>query len=86
MDRIRKHQSYDKYTTDYDFSLIKLTTAVDFAAHPDIRPVCLPTDTSNDYSGVTATVTGWGTTSSGGSQSKTLLEVDVGVISNEQCG
>jgi len=86
VDRIRKHQSYDKYTTDYDFSLIKLTTAVDFAAHPDIRPVCLPPDTTNDYSGVTATVTGWGTTSSGGSRPDYLMEVDVGVISNEQCG
>jgi len=82
---INDHQSYDSQTTDYDFSMIKLTTAVDWAAHPDIRPVCLPATTGNDYSGVTATVTGWGTTSSGGSQSKTLLEVDVGVISNNQC-
>merc|ERR1719328_409339 len=28
---INDHQSYDSQTTDYDFSMIKLTTAVDFA-------------------------------------------------------
>ena len=37
------------------------------------------------YAGVTATVTGWGTTSSGGSLSFTLKEVDVGVVSNGAC-
>ena len=37
------------------------------------------------FVGETATVTGWGTTSSGGALSDTLLEVDVNVISNEVC-
>merc|ERR1712233_276310 len=32
-----------------------------------------------------STVTGWGTTSSGGSTSNVLLEVDVQVISNSEC-
>ncbi|ROT77357.1 putative trypsin-1-like [Penaeus vannamei] len=37
------------------------------------------------YAGKTATATGWGTTSSGGSSSDTLREVDVTVLSNTAC-
>ena len=38
-----------------------------------------------DYAGETATVTGWGTTSSGGELSNTLKEVDVTVLKNKDC-
>jgi len=79
------HSDYDSQTTDYDFSLLKMKDAIDFSAYPHIRPVCLPVDASNDYSGFVATVTGWGTTASGGSVSNKLREVDVNVISNSQC-
>ena len=86
VEAIQDHESYDSQTFDYDFSMIKLSTEVDWAAHPRIRPVCIPTEDSGvDFAGATATVTGWGTTSSGGSQPNTLKEVDVGVISNFQC-
>ena len=49
---------------------------------PPLNPYvhCLQT-----YAGVTATVTGWGTTSSQGSLSSTLKEVNVGVVSNGAC-
>jgi len=87
VEAIQDHESYDSQTFDYDFSMIKLSTEVDWAANPRIRPVCIPTEPSGvDFAGATATVTGWGTTSSGGSQPNTLKEVDVGVISNFQCG
>ncbi|XP_059058657.1 trypsin-1-like [Achroia grisella] len=48
------------------------------------RPVCLasPSLSYSNYSGV---VTGWGTTSEGGSVSSTLQEVSVPIISNEAC-
>ena len=39
-------------------------------------PVCMP-DPATDYDAVTALVTGWGTTSSGGGQPLVLHEVDV---------
>ena len=39
-------------------------------------PVCLP-DSATDYDAVTSVVTGWGTTSSGGSQPIVLHEVEV---------
>merc|ERR1712142_109104 len=79
------HPDYNHQTTNYDFSLLKMTQAVDFAAYPHIRPACLPADDSNDYNNFVATVTGWGTTSSGGSTSSKLREVDVEVLTNDEC-
>ena len=87
VDSIHGHPDYNSEEIDFDFSMIKLRTAVDFAVHPDIRPACLPpAGFSGDYAEVTATVTGWGTTRPGGNQPTTLKEVDVGVITNQQCG
>ena len=79
------HDSFDIYELNYDFSMIKLDREVDFQAYPNIRPICLPTDPSETYTGVTATVTGWGTTSYGGQLSNVLNEVDLNVLSNEVC-
>merc|ERR1712215_385669 len=79
------HPDYNHRTTNYDFSLLKMTQAVDFAAYLHIRPACLPADDSNDYNNFVATVTGWGTTSSGGATSNKLREVDVEVLTNDEC-
>ena len=46
----------------------------------------LPSDSwYSDYAGQVATVTGWGNTASAGSPSNTLQEVQVTVISNQDC-
>jgi len=82
---IKNHPNYNHATTNNDFSMLKLMKDVDFCRHPHIRPICLPTDTSDDYAGDVATVTGWGSTSYGGSSSNKLLEVNVDVITNNQC-
>ena len=82
---IVNHPDYNSGTTNNDFALLKLKTAVDYCAHSHIRPICLPTDTSDNYGGVEAIVTGWGTTSSGGSLSPSMLEVTVSVLTNSQC-
>jgi len=79
------HPSYDSKTTNYDFSLLKLAQPVNFTEHPHIRPICLPADDSQTYANFAATVTGWGTTASGGSLSSKLREVTVKVVSNEEC-
>ena len=79
------HPDYESRSTNYDFSLLKMATPLNFDDYPHIRPVCLPENDSNDYSGFVATVTGWGTTASGGSTSNKLREVNVDVISNDQC-
>jgi len=82
---IKIHPKYDSRTTNNDFSMLKLKDEVDYSSYDHIRPICLPTDTSDDYVGHKATVTGWGTTSNGGIVSETLLEVTLDVITNEQC-
>ena len=79
---IVNHPDYNSGTTNNDFALLKLKTAVDYCAHSHIRPICLPTDTSQKFAGVEAILTGWGDTTRGGSLSSTstLLEVTVKVI------
>ena len=46
IDKIVDHPDYNHRTTDNDYSMLRLKNAVDFAAYPHIRPICLPTDTS----------------------------------------
>ena len=85
--KILNHPDYNERTTNYDFALLKLRTPVDFCAetHMHIRPVCLPPDATQTYAGSVATVTGWGTTTSGGDLSSTLQEVEVVVLTNYNC-
>merc|ERR1712115_232683 len=66
-----------------DFSILTLTKPVTFTS--SIRPACLPSTTDKTYAGELATVTGWGTLSSGGNQPTVLMEVDVTVTTNEYC-
>merc|ERR1712126_69134 len=80
---INDHPNYNSGTLDNDYSILTLSSPVTFSTN--VAPVCLPAATSNLYVGSVATVTGWGTTSSGGSQPDVLQEVDVTVISNSQC-
>jgi len=82
---IENHPDYNSNTLDNDFSMLKLAVAVDYGSHPHIRPICLPAIDTLAYTGDTATVTGWGTTSAGGSLSSSLREVDVTVMSNTNC-
>jgi len=66
-----------------DFSILTLTNPVTFTN--SIRPACLPATTDKTYAEELATVTGWGTLSSGGNQPTVLMEVDVTVTTNEVC-
>ena len=80
---ITDHPSYNASNSwAYDFSILTLSTPITF--NRVMAPVCLPA-VSSLYTGEVATVTGWGTTSFGGSLSGKLQEVDVTVTSNAQC-
>merc|ERR1712098_440765 len=68
---------------DGDFSILTLTEPVTFTS--SVRPACLPATTDKTYAGELATVTGWGTLSSGGNQPTVLMEVDATVTTNEVC-
>ena len=82
---ILDHPDYDGPSTNFDFALLKMQNTIDFSVYPHIRPVCLPVNDANTYNNFIATVTGWGTTSSGGPVSNKLMEVNVEVISNTEC-
>merc|ERR1719319_47758 len=74
--------NYDSQSTNSDFSILRLASPVTFSSA--ISPACLPAGASQ-YAGQVATVTGWGTLSSGGNQPTVLQEVDVTVTTNAVC-
>lgn len=76
------HPGYNSNTQDNDFAIVRLSQDVTFS--DTVYPVCMP-DSSKNYDSVQATVTGWGTLQSGGSQPNVLYEVDVDTQSNSQC-
>ena len=79
---ITDHPNYNSNTLDNDYSILTLSSPV--STSDMVRPACLPAGTS-DYAGRTATVSGWGTTSSGGNQPTVLNDVQVTVQTNAQC-
>ena len=81
--KIKTHPGYKHENADYDVAILFLSIPLTFSS--TIGAVCLPASTQSLYTGQVATVTGWGLTSSGGSQASTLQEAEVEVISNEEC-
>ena len=83
---IVNHPQYGKGTSEnFDLSLVKLETKIDFTRTPNVRPICLPKNDDNDFAGNTATVSGWGKVHAKGNPSNVLREVDVKVIGDESC-
>ncbi len=77
------HPSYNSSTYDNDLALFKLSSAVTLNSR--VQLVTLERSNSALGAGVSTTVTGWGTTSSGGSTSTTLRQVTVPIVSNTTC-
>jgi len=70
---------------EHDFAILHLKEPAKIWMN-EITPVCLPQKSDGTaYEGVTSTVTGWGTLSSGGEQARKLMEVDVKTITNTEC-
>ena len=80
---ILNHPSFNFNTGDHDVSVLTLLSSLTFSSVAG--PVCLPGSASSLYTGQLATVTGWGDTSSDGGQASTLQEVEVTVVSNQEC-
>jgi trypsin len=79
--RIVSHGSYNSNTQVNDIALLHLGTALSF--NSNVAAVTLPAQgqaTTGD-----CVVSGWGTTSSGGSVSSVLLKVTVPVVSDATC-
>ena len=85
VERIIDHPSYTSASgSGYDFSLLKLSSTIDFASLDNrVAPACLPT--GGEFADAEAIVSGWGTTSSGGSQATALREVTVQTMTNSEC-
>ena len=80
---IINHPNYNPQTTDNDYAILRLKNLVTFTN--EVSPACLPADLSNTFAGVLATVTGWGTLSSGGNRPTVMHEVNVTVTTNAEC-
>ncbi|XP_030559374.1 trypsin-1 isoform X1 [Drosophila novamexicana] len=80
--RVLVHPSYSTQNFDSDIALIRFNEPVRLGI--DMHPVCLPTPTET-FAGQTAVVTGWGALSEGGPISDTLQEVEVPILSQQEC-
>jgi secreted trypsin-like serine protease len=81
---IHVNPQYDPSTITWDITLLKLAQPLTFDDH--ISPVCLPAQGEDLPDAGSATyVTGWGTTSQGGQDSKTLKQVSVPIVSTDDC-
>jgi trypsin len=78
-DQIIIHPQYSSNSLNNDYALVHLSQPV-----TEFEPIQLCTDTAHDEEPVMSTTMGWGATSSGGSSSNFLLEVDVPI--DDGCG
>ena len=78
-----EHPQHNRRTQDKDFSILTLCKELTFRR--EVQPICLPSSGDLQYEDVPATVSGWGTLSSGGVQPHYLMEVNVTTISNADC-
>ena len=73
------HPQYSNNSLNNDYALLRLDEPI-----TNFEPIQLCTDDSHDEEPVMSTTMGWGATSSGGSSSNFLLEVDVPI--DDSCG
>lgn len=84
--RYLMHPNYNSNSFENDISLIYLSAPFDLTV-PSAKAVNLPESYTvfDPPAGTIVTVSGWGTTSSGGSISDLLRSVDVPVVSDAEC-
>ena len=80
--KIKIHAGYNEKTNDKDIALIKLRRPVSLGGN--INTICLPQE-KTVWGERQAVVAGWGHTSFSGSDSHVLQDVEVNLISQEQC-
>ncbi|XP_043470175.1 venom protease-like isoform X1 [Leptopilina heterotoma] len=68
---------------DNDIALLRLNDRVPLSE--TIRPICLPTTKNNDYIGIQAMASGWGTLHEEGKPSCLLQKVEIPVMSLQDC-
>ena len=68
---------------DNDIALVELESEVEF--NDNMKPVCLPTRSSNFRDGTMCTVTGFGAIREGGPQAQTLMKANVPIVNRQKC-
>merc|ERR1711923_679951 len=81
--RVVMHESYDDWKVENDICLLQLESSATMGSH--VGTISLPSQNEEYESGTMCTVTGWGTTSEGGSLARVLQKVSVPVVSDEDC-
>jgi len=82
--KVMLHEDYDSWTIYNDICLLELSGEADFSSSV-IGAISLPSDGKEYSAGTMCTVSGWGTTSEGGSLGQTLMKVTVPVVSDDDC-
>ncbi|XP_061518491.1 transmembrane protease serine 9 [Anopheles gambiae] len=82
--RLVRHRGFDSRTLYNDVAVLTMDQAVPFTKQ--VRPICLPAaDSTRAYSGLTATVIGWGSLRENGPQPAILQEVNLPIWTNNEC-
>jgi len=82
--KVMLHEDYDSWTITNDICLLKLSESADFGSSV-IGSISLPYSGEEYDAGTSCTVSGWGTTTEGGSLGKVLMKVTVPVVSDDDC-
>ncbi|KAI9559690.1 hypothetical protein GHT06_013695 [Daphnia sinensis] len=88
VNRIVNHPTYDpvKSKVADDIALIQLDQEAEWSDM--VQPTCLPNPDKDSYTGMVATVAGWGLTNeikNGGQRPNALQKVDLPIIENKVC-
>jgi len=78
------HEDYDDWTISNDICILHMAGSADLTSQY-IDTIALPASGEEYDAGATCTVTGWGTTTEGGSLGQVLQKVDVPVVSDDDC-
>ena len=84
--KITMHKNFGKPKhLNNDICLLKLSSPISFPDHPNVRPICLPLDSSNMYENYKANLTGWGKVAGDGKMSPFLLETEEMIWKKTRC-
>merc|ERR1719378_1154654 len=81
LSKIIQHEDYSGWTISNDISLLKFSTPLVF--NDFVQPI--PLAAAGHAASGDCTVSGWGTTSEGGSSPSPLRRVEVPIVSDESC-
>ena len=81
---VHLHENYDSWTIQNDICMLDLAEDANFG-NENIAAIDIPSADLEYENGQLCTVSGWGTTSEGGSLAKVLMKVELPVVSDAKC-